>query len=175
MLKMFGDDESRKRNISICHQDLLQNGEITRFEDLPMSSFVIFVSHQWSSSRHPDPHGRQIQVLCTVLRKLREGVFERVDTGWFSLSLSLSLSQYESNESNYMKLHQADPFHTLVFKENVTTKHSEWKRLISNAFVWFDFWSQPQPTMTKEASELARVESDLNLAIESTGAYTIFF
>jgi len=74
-----------------------------------------------------------------------------------------------------MKLHQADPFHTLVFKENVTTKHSEWKRLISNAFVWFDFWSQPQPTMTKEASELARVESDLNLAIESTGAYTIFF
>ena len=42
---------------------------LTRFEDLPMGSFVMFVSHQWNSFNHPDPNGRQMQVLskCFVI------------------------------------------------------------------------------------------------------------
>jgi hypothetical protein len=66
MMKRFGTASDRKKNANICHQDLLKKGELTRFQDLPMGSFVIFVSHQWNGFNHPDPNGRQMQVLSKV-------------------------------------------------------------------------------------------------------------
>ena len=35
--------------------------------------FVIFVSHQWLSSVHPDPEGRQMEVLQQALRRIIDG------------------------------------------------------------------------------------------------------
>ena len=80
ILKLFGNDETLKQNINLCHQDLLRNQELVRFEDLPMGAFILFVSHQWSSYSHPDPHGYQIKVLCKVIRNLRDGVFHKIQT-----------------------------------------------------------------------------------------------
>jgi len=65
ILKMFGDEESRIKNMYVTHQDLLKSEKLVRYEDLPMESFVIFVSHQWNGFNHPDPNGRQIQVHKT--------------------------------------------------------------------------------------------------------------
>ena len=79
MLKRFGSSSDRKKNFDLCHQDFLERGKLTRFEDLPMGSFVIFISHQWNGYDHPDPNGHQLQVLCKVCDVI-------------SLSLSLSLS-----------------------------------------------------------------------------------
>ena len=75
MIKMFGSPSDRKKNLQICHQDLLNTDVLTRFEDLPLGSFVMFVSHQWNGFQHPDPHGLQLEVLCNVLRDLRDGVY----------------------------------------------------------------------------------------------------
>ena len=49
MLKLFGSSSDRKKNFHLCHQDLLKQGKLTRFEDLPLGSFVMFISHQWNS------------------------------------------------------------------------------------------------------------------------------
>ena len=35
--------------------------------------FVIFVSHQWLSSAHPDPEGRQVEVLQKALERIIDG------------------------------------------------------------------------------------------------------
>jgi hypothetical protein len=64
--KHFGTSLERKKNFHLCHQDLLKKDMLTRFEDLPMGSFVIFVSHQWNGFNHPDPNERQMQVLSKV-------------------------------------------------------------------------------------------------------------
>ena len=71
----------------------------------------MFISHQWNSFNHPDPDGCQIQVLCKILRDLRDGVHGTVST---------------------------DPFHVLLYKDKDTKTHkSEWKTLLSNAYVWY--------------------------------------
>ena len=78
VLNMFGNEGNRKQNMHLCHQDLLKDGDLTRFEDLPMGSFVMFVSHQWNGFNHPDPNGVQLRVLCSTLRRLRDGVYDNV-------------------------------------------------------------------------------------------------
>ena len=93
MLNIFGSSSDRKKNFHLCHQDLLKQGKLTRFEDLPLGSFVIFISHQWNSFNHPDPNGRQMQVLSKILRDLRDG-------------------QYKT---------ETDPFHVLFYKDNTIT------------------------------------------------------
>ena len=110
MLKLFGSTSDRKKNLHVCHQTLLKSDAmLTRFEDLPMGSFIIFVSHQWNSSDHPDPSGMKMQILSKVIRDLRDGVHGTVST---------------------------DPFHVLLYGEDTKTHASEWKNLLSNAYIW---------------------------------------
>ena len=110
MLKLFGTSSDSKENIQLCHQSLLEQERLTRFEDLPLGSFVIFVSHQWSSFAHPDPNGRQLEVLCKTMRDLRDGAHTNVST---------------------------DPYHVLLYNTKTTTHKSEWRTLLSNAYVWY--------------------------------------
>ena len=66
MMKLFGSVSDRKKNLQLCHQELLEKkGVLTRFEDLPMGAFVMFVSHQWNGFQHPDPNG--VQIVVTAL------------------------------------------------------------------------------------------------------------
>ena len=113
MLSSFGDVEDRKKNMHLCHQSLLEQEKLTRFEDLPLGSFVIFVSHQWNSFAHPDPNGRQLEVLCKIMRDLRDGVYTNVST---------------------------DPYHVLLYNTKTTTHKSEWHTLVSNAYIWYVFF-----------------------------------
>ena len=127
----------------MCHQDLLKLGKLIRFEDLPMGSFVMFISHQWNGFDHPDPNGKKMEVLSKILRDLRDGCYKT----------------------------QTDPFHVLYFKTNTTTPASEWRELLSNAYVWFDFWSQPQPSRGTSQEEVKRLERDLVCALDSVAAF----
>lgn len=123
----------------------LEQGDLTRFEDLPMGTFTMFISHEWLSRAHPDPSGLQLSVLCQVLRDLRD---EKID------HVSMDL------------------VHRLIYKHNFSTSSKEWKRLLSNAYVWYDWWSQSQPSMEKIGTpERTRSEQDLADALRSTAAY----
>ena len=46
------------------HGKLQEKGALHQFQP---GMFVIFVSHQWLSSAHPDPHGEQMKVLRETL------------------------------------------------------------------------------------------------------------
>jgi len=143
IMKLFGSPLERKKNLQLCHQDLLKREKLTRFEDLPMGSFVIFVSHQWNGFDHPDPSGHQMQVLSNVLRKLRDGIYRT----------------------------EMDPFHVIVYKDNTVTSPSEWKELLTNAYIWYDWFSQPQPSRGTSKEEIARLKRGLNSAVDSVSAY----
>ena len=146
MVKLFGSVSDRKKNLSLCHQDLLEKeGALTRFEDLPMEAFVMFVSHQWNGFAHPSPNGVQISCMVKMFRRLRDGKIDRVEM---------------------------DPFHSLLYKSNRVTHRQEWMKLLSKAYIFYDFWSQPQPYVEPENSpRRMNLEQDLKLAIASTGAY----
>jgi len=145
MMKLFGSPTERKKNLQLCHQELLQKGMLTRFEDLPLGAFVMFISHQWNGFNHPDPNGVQIECMVKTFRRLRDGKIDRVDT---------------------------DPFHTILYKTNHVTYSKEWMQLLSNAYIFYDFWSQPQPTMEPEnTTRRAKLKQDLQFAIASMGAY----
>ena len=143
MMKLFGTPSDRKKNLHLCHQDLLEReGALTRFEDLPMGAFVMFISHSWNGFAHPDPNGVKIDCLVKIFRRLRDGKISRVDM---------------------------DPFHTIMYKDNHVTHAPEWQMLMSNAYVWYDFWSQPQPS--HEEKNVEKTTQDLKRAIASMGAY----
>lgn len=145
MMKLFGTPSDRKRNSQLCHQDLLEKeGTLIRFEDLPVGAFVMFVSHQWNGFVHPDPNGVQIDCMVKIFRRLRDGKISRVDM---------------------------DPFHTILYNDNHVTEASEWETLMSNAYLWYDFWSQPQPSLMNEDENIQKATQDLKRAIASMGAY----
>jgi ankyrin repeat protein len=49
------------------HQALQAKGVLRKWQK---GMFVIFASHQWVSSKHPDPHGRQMAILRSALRNI---------------------------------------------------------------------------------------------------------
>ena len=108
-----------------------------------MGSFVMFISHQWNGFAHPDPNGRKMEVLSKVLRDLRDGCYKT----------------------------ETDPFHVLLYKQNTITSASEWKELLSNAYVWYDWVSQPQPSQGTSQEEVKRLERDLVSALDSVASY----
>jgi len=143
MLSLFGQEDEAKRNKYLCHQDLLKREELIRFEDLPLGAFVMFISHQWTGFNHPDPSGRQMQVLSKILRDLRDG--------------------HHTTET--------EPFHVLAYKmKNIVTDTCEWSALLSNGYIWFDWFSQPQPSRGATQSEVDKLSYDLSLALDSVAA-----
>jgi hypothetical protein len=66
---------------------------------------------------------------------------------------------------------ETDPFHVLVYKNNTVTSRSEWKELLTNAYIWYDWFSQPQPSRGNSKDEIERLSKNLTLALDSTSAY----
>jgi len=83
-----------------------------------MSGRVIFVSHEWLGFEHPDPSGEQFATLQCILKRLMDGRIAKVESHW---------------------IEQVG----LKHKEAVTA--AEWKATLPHMFVWFDYWSVPQP------------------------------
>jgi ankyrin repeat protein len=120
MLMLYGSEG--KGRVMEVHQKLKTRSFLTRWQDVPSDSEIIFVSHEWLSWAHPDPEGTQLRVLCRVLERLKEG---ELDT-------------------------EMDPFHTLIFKHKFTTKGKDWEAMLKRTYLWVDWFSMPQPGAEKE-------------------------
>jgi len=139
--------ECSKGRVMEVHQELKTRGFLTRWQDAPSDSEIIFVSHEWLSWAHPDPKGEQLRVLCRVLEKLKSG---------------------ELNT-------EMDPIHTILYKHKFTTKGKDWKAMLKRTYLWVDWFSMPQPGAEKEdeigEERMAKLRAEGSRAIRSIPAY----
>ena len=84
-----------------------------------------------------------MQVLSKVLRDLRDGRYKT----------------------------ETDPYHVLLYKDNTITSPKEWSELLTYAYIWYDWFSQPQPSRGTSEDEIATLNRDLTLALDSVSAY----
>eukprot|EP00439_Symbiodinium_sp_Y106_P048413 s2042_g6.t1 len=103
--------------------------------------FVIFISHQWLGSAHPDPQGQQ----CAVLRKALLGV----------ISGSLQV--------------QTDPV-TIINRASPVLS-AGLRQQIADGFLFFDWFAIPQITARLEGVNEDETRSDAALAVQSIPAY----
>ncbi len=101
------------------HQELLPKLiNLTENPSAAAGRETIFVSHQWLGFDHPDPLRAQLGVLLKVLKKLLSGALD-VRTN----------AELEA-----------------IYSIRVITEGSEWKKILSNALLWIDYTSIPQPS-----------------------------
>lgn len=94
------------------HQELKRSGVLVRWDP---GMLVTFVSHQWAHNFHPDPEGRQLDVLREFIRNLRKGAVE-------------PRSDIES---------------AMIFKTDIRLT-SKAKACLLSGFIWYDYFSIPQ-------------------------------
>ena len=107
------------------HQDLLAEGGLIKVDDSRKADKVIFVSHQWTSFTHPDPKNEQLQALQNVIRNLLSGKMV-VRTNW-ALEMGYGIKKI--------------------------TGTAEWKDMLEDGYIWFDYLSIPQPLAAKQKKE----------------------
>lgn len=102
---------------------------------------AVFVSHQWCSKDHADPEFRQLSVL--------QGMFRHAVSGTLRVEVDL--------------------FSKVIYKKPSVLRSVDLRGL-SRWFMWYDYFSVPQP----EASEFAareRVSGELAQAVASLASY----
>ena len=92
---------------------MIEKGALTEFSDLPPDSSVIYISHEWVGTDHPDPRGDQFYHLVLLLERLRKGEVSRTDM---------------------------DAFHSLLYKHTHSTTAEEWQRMLDpqKTFIFYD-------------------------------------
>jgi len=94
-------------------------GELTVYRHVPPDSTMIYISHEWTGTSHPDPDGTQMYHLLLLLERLQNGDIHRTDM---------------------------DFFHSLFYKQNYTTKAKDWKRILNpeKTYIWYDGFCVPR-------------------------------
>eukprot|EP00947_MAST-08B_sp_MAST-8B-sp1_P002714 g2714.t1 len=139
-------------------QVLQEEGLLVKATELENDATVIFISHEWYSFDHPDADRVKTEVLIRALDRLEQGEIPLVDALWRD---------------------------QLQYKDRTKTKGREWKKILSKAYIWFDWCCMPQPgaeednsgggsffAKNKQDSEkLQKLREDGGKAIRSIPAY----
>jgi len=140
------------------HQDLLADGLLKEITDddrhTITTSPIIFLSHQWLSASSPDEELQQIGVLQRVLRRMAQGNVPDVE------------------------IHYAQQ---LLYPGRGGILGKEEMRILgANSYIWYDFYSVPQPgcedesITTNEADDEAKEEeSDDDGNPKTTGSSSL--
>ena len=99
------------------HEDLRAEGKIVRVDDSMRNIF--YVSHEWTSMRHPDPSLSQLHTLQTLLLRMLRG----------------ELPESSPTFADAIRL-----------PKNVKITTAQWQSLVQDSFIWMDFISLPQKT-----------------------------
>ena len=116
-----------------AHQFLLREGILRRWQP---GMRVIFFSHQWRHSTHPDPDGAQLRTAQHQLRRLKSGAVKQVAPNWIQ---------------------------ALAFPDDDTPTLSAayWSTLLSdeNTHVWIDYHSIYQPRVMDAEAQVASLRA----------------
>ena len=76
LLKRYGAQRHPKLE---SFETLMKSRLLTEVTYVPPSCTIIYVSHEWVGTDHPDPHGDQIYHLILLLERLQRGDVDRTD------------------------------------------------------------------------------------------------
>jgi len=116
LLKVYGG----QRHPEIESYDVWkERGDLKEYRYVPPDSTTIYISHEWAGTDRPDPDGTQMYNLLLLLERLQNGEVHRTDM---------------------------DFFHSLIYKQNYTTKAKEWKRILNpeKTYIWYDGFCVPR-------------------------------
>ena len=94
------------------HEELLAEGTLVEFDE--DQGYTIFISHEWSGTRHADPKGEQLAVLQDAIKHMLK---ER-DRVPIDVTTEILFGQQRGLKTNEMR----------------------GKKL----YIWFDYWCVPQ-------------------------------
>ena len=119
LLHVLFDLYGRQRHPCVeSFETLKARGDIVEYRYIPGDATLIYISHEWVGTDHPDPDGTQMYHLTYMLERLKEGKISRTDM---------------------------DAFHSLLYKHNVTTTADDWKRILNSekTYIWYDGFCVP--------------------------------
>ena len=64
-----------------------QRGEIMDYKDVPLGSTVVFLSHLWMGSTHPDPDGTLMNHFLRIARRLQEKKISKVEMNYLHVHM----------------------------------------------------------------------------------------
>ena len=116
LLKKYG--KQRHPRID-TYEDLENKNDLVKWRYVSYGSTVIYISHEWMGTDHPNPGGTQMYHLLLLLERLQKGEIMRTDM---------------------------DAFHSLIYKHNYTTTAKEWKRILNSekTYIWYDGFCVPR-------------------------------
>jgi len=116
LLKLYG---AQRHPHLDSFENLKKSGRLEEYRYIPGDVTMIYISHEWVGTDHPDPDGTQMYHLTYMLERLKEGKISRTDM---------------------------DAFHSLVYKHNVTTTADDWKRILNSekTYIWYDGFCVPR-------------------------------
>ena len=94
------------------HEELRAEGKIVECD--PSHTTVFYISHQWTSSTHPDDSTTQLRALQTLLLRMQRG----------------ELPETAPTFVDAVRL-----------PSNVKVKRKTWKTRVTDAFIWMDYLS----------------------------------
>ena len=124
------------------HQELLRDGILTEMD--AARGKAMFLSHQWTSNQHPDPDGKQLKAFQAAMSNLASGSIV-AQPGVFSALINFF--------AGWQGLSLPDLSEIAIF-------------------VWYDYFSVPQHTVTRESRSVSEnLFEDQRNAIASIPAY----
>jgi hypothetical protein len=116
IMKMYGGQRHPKID---SYEFFKERDGLVEFRYVPNRSTIIYVSHEWTGTDLPDPDGTQMYHLLVLLERLQKGMVSRTDM---------------------------DAFHSLFYKQNVTTTADDWKRILDSekTYIWYDGFCVPR-------------------------------
>ena len=115
----FQQFEARRHPEVRNFETYMKENALTELAYVPPQSTIIYISHEWVGTDHPDPRGNQMYHLVLLLERLRRGDVSRTDM---------------------------DAFHSLIYKHNYTTTADDWKRLLDpqKTYIFYDGFCVPK-------------------------------
>ena len=94
------------------HEELRVEGKVVECD--PSHTTVFYISHQWTSSNHPDDSTTQLRALQTLLLRMQRGELPETAPTFID---------------------------AIRLPSNVKVKRKAWKARVTDAFIWMDYLS----------------------------------
>jgi ankyrin repeat protein len=114
LIKKYGGQRHPKiESYETLKEDLVEWSYVKK------ESTIIYISHEWVGTDHPDPDGTQLFHLLLLLERLQRGEIPRVDM---------------------------DPIHAVTYNHNFKTTAQQWMHILTSekTYIWYDGFCIPK-------------------------------